>query len=90
MIIIATNNNHKLDEYKNILGNSLHIKSTRDFGVGIEPEENGHTLVENAYIKAKATYDGLLHKGIIKENDYVVADIQQDFYIRLIKKRKTK
>ena len=74
MIIIATNNNHKLDEYKSILGNSLNIKSIQDFDLEIEPEENGHTLVENAFIKAKVTYDELLRKKLIDENDYVVAD----------------
>ena len=74
MIIIATNNNHKLDEYKKILGNSINIKCMSDFEVQIEPEENGHSLVENAFIKAKTIYDELLNKKLIDKNDMVVAD----------------
>ena len=74
MIVIATNNEHKLNEYKEILDNNVDIKCINDFNIKIEPCESGHTLVENAFIKAKYTYDELLKRNFIKRNDYVVAD----------------
>ena len=74
MLIIATNNNHKLDEYKKILGNNISIKCIKDFNIDIDPKEDGNSLIENAFIKAKCTYDELLSKGLIDKNDFVVAD----------------
>ncbi len=53
-LAIATNNQHKLQEIKSILGNSFEeILSLSDLGVEIEIEETGSTLEENALIKAK-------------------------------------
>ena len=74
MIIIATNNTHKLDEYKNIIGNHIPIKCIKDYNINIYPDETGHTLVENAFLKAKITYDELINKNLINKNDIVVAD----------------
>ena len=74
MIIIATNNNHKLNEYEKILGDKISIKCTKDYNVNIDPNEDGHSLLENAFIKAKVTYDELLKKEFINKNDYVIAD----------------
>lgn len=74
MIVIATNNKHKLQEYQEILNLKVDIKCINDFNIKIEPCENGHTLVENAFIKAKYTYYELLNRNLIKKNDCVVAD----------------
>ena len=74
MIIIATNNNHKLKEFKSILGDGFSIKCTKDYDVNIDPKEDGNSLLENAFIKAKTTYDELLNKKLIDKNDYVIAD----------------
>lgn len=60
-IILASNNAHKLSELKNLLKEvrDLEVTGTGDFGIRIEVEEDGATLEENAFKKAKAVYDVL-------------------------------
>ena len=56
MLVLATQNKDKVKEFnKLILDNNLEItvKSLMDFGVTVDVEENGTTLKENAYLKAK-------------------------------------
>lgn len=51
----ATNNNGKLKELRRILERAGHeVKSLRDLGVNLDPEETGTTFAENARIKAQA------------------------------------
>lgn len=63
MIIgLSTNNPHKSVEIMQILSakgiTGLSISTAKELlGESFEPEENGSTLRENAYIKAKALYD---------------------------------
>ncbi len=55
LILIATNNNHKLKEYSEILSPlGYEVVSPRQLGISSDPEENGQTYRENSYIKAKA------------------------------------
>ena len=59
-LFIASNNTHKIEEIKDILKlNDVDIEVTcpKDFDDHDEPEENGKTFAENAYIKAKYYYD---------------------------------
>ena len=59
-LLIATNNSHKLDEFRaifNDLNFNVDIVSPKDFGNTVEPLEDGLTFEENAYIKAKYYYD---------------------------------
>lgn len=57
-VIIASNNNHKIQEIKGIIGEFFdEILSLRDAGIKVEVEENGKTFEENAFIKAKAIFD---------------------------------
>ena len=50
----ATNNANKLKEIKRILEKMGHtVKSSKELGIFIEPEETGSTFEENAIIKAK-------------------------------------
>ncbi|MBU8902249.1 MAG: RdgB/HAM1 family non-canonical purine NTP pyrophosphatase [Victivallales bacterium] len=52
-IIAATHNQHKLEEYRELLdGQDLEIVSLNDYPEYAEPEENGKTFEENANIKA--------------------------------------
>ena len=54
-ILLATHNENKLREYQEILGPlGYEVYSDKDFGISYDPEENGTTYAENAYIKAKA------------------------------------
>lgn len=57
-LIVATNNPGKLREFRRILEPlGIQVLSQKEAGVQVDPEENGATFAENAYIKAKAVYD---------------------------------
>ncbi len=69
-IVLASNNKHKIQEFKSILKN-YDILTLEDIGFFQEIEENGDSFYENAFIKAKAVHDFLVSKGM----DYdVIAD----------------
>lgn len=54
-LAIATNNQHKLQEIRAILGDSFEeLLSLKDLGIDVDIEETGTTLEENALIKARA------------------------------------
>ena len=54
-ICAATNNKHKLEELRRILGAQGHtVKAAAELGVFLDPEETGTTFEENARIKAQA------------------------------------
>ena len=55
--IFATNNQHKLQEIRQILGNSIEVLSLNDIGCHEEIPETGQTLEENALQKARYIYD---------------------------------
>lgn len=57
-IILATNNENKLREVREILSpTGIAVISQFEAGAYIEVEENGKTFAENAYLKAKAVFD---------------------------------
>lgn len=56
-IVFATNNQHKLDEIRAILGPSFEVVSLADIGCHEDIPETGQTLEENALIKAQYVYD---------------------------------
>ena len=56
-IVFATNNQHKLDEIRQILGNDFHILSLADIGCHEEITEDHDTLQENALQKAQYIVD---------------------------------
>lgn len=56
-IVFATNNQHKLDEVRHILGEQFEVLSLADIGCHEDIPENGHSLMENAAMKAKYVYD---------------------------------
>ena len=71
-LILATQNNDKIYEMKKLIEeNNLNyqIYSLKDLDILDEVEENGKTLEENAYKKAKGYYDILLKKGY---TDFIV------------------
>lgn len=54
-LLIASNNKHKIDEIKQILGNKFEqILSLSEAGIVCDPEENGKTFLDNALIKVRA------------------------------------
>ena len=59
-LVMATNNANKLREAREILSPlGIEVLSQREAGADCDPEENGATFAENAYIKAKAVYDAV-------------------------------
>jgi len=56
-IVFATNNAHKLDEVRNILGEGFEVVSLSDIGCTEDIPETGTTLKENAQQKAEYIYE---------------------------------
>ena len=56
-IVFATNNQHKLDEIKSILGDKFEVVSLKEIGCHEDIPETGKTLEENALQKAQYVYD---------------------------------
>ena len=56
-IVFATNNQHKLQEIRDILGSEFEIVSLKDIGCDVDIPETGNTLEENAMQKAQYLYD---------------------------------
>ncbi len=52
-IVFATNNLHKLQEIREIIGNRFQILSLKDIGCHEDIPETGNTFKENALIKAQ-------------------------------------
>lgn len=66
-IVLASNNNHKLKEFKEILPN-YHILSLKDINYLTDIEETGQTFEENALIKAQTIHQYLKEQNL----DYIV------------------
>lgn len=66
-IVLASNNKHKLKEFKEIL-NEYNIISLNEINYFEEIEETGKTFKENALIKAETIHNYLKEKGL----DYTV------------------
>ena len=56
-IVFATNNQHKLSEVRQILGDSIEVLSLNDIGCHEDIPETGTTLEANALQKAQYIYD---------------------------------
>jgi XTP/dITP diphosphohydrolase len=56
-IVFATNNQHKLSEVRQILGDSIEVLSLNDIGCHEDIPETGRTLEANAQQKAQYVYD---------------------------------
>lgn len=56
-IVFATNNKHKLEEIRAILGNSIKVLSLKDINCNVDIPETGTTLEANALQKAQYIFD---------------------------------
>ncbi len=56
-IVFATNNQHKLSEIRQILGDSIEVLSLADINCHVDIPETGTTLEANALQKAQYIYD---------------------------------
>ncbi|MCB2359441.1 XTP/dITP diphosphatase [Clostridium estertheticum] len=67
-IIIASNNDHKIGEIKEILSEfDFEILSLKEANINIDVDETGSTFIDNAYIKASEIYK-------IADGNMVLAD----------------
>jgi len=74
MIVIATNNAHKVHELGLILP-EYKLCTPKDLGLTFYYEETGNTFAENAFGKAQALYNQLQEKAPIDQGSYtVIAD----------------
>ncbi len=67
-VVVATGNKGKIREIKEILGDSVEVLSAKEAGCVSDPEENGSTFLENAFIKADALFQELIQKAEYAEN----------------------
>ena len=73
-IIIASNNNGKIKEFKEILQPlGYNVLSQSEAGVNIVVEETGTTFEQNAEIKASAIYE-LKHTAVLADDTGLVVD----------------
>ena len=56
-IVFATNNQHKLSEIRQILGDKVEVLSLKDINCDVDIPETGTTLEANALQKAQYIYD---------------------------------
>lgn len=56
-LVFATNNKHKLQEVRDILGNGVEVLSLNDIGCNDDIPETADTLQGNALIKARHIYN---------------------------------
>lgn len=69
-IVVATKNNHKVKELKEMLNiPEVELYTMKDMNLDLDIEENGKTFEENAMIKAKELYTTLNNEELI-----VIAD----------------
>lgn len=71
-VVVASGNAHKIQEIQAIF-KGVKVISMKDAGFKGEPEENGKTFKENAYIKAKAVYDQL-KKPVLADDSGLCVD----------------
>ena len=67
-IVFATNNQHKLDEIRQILGPAFEVLSLNDIGCYEEIPEDYETLQENALQKAKYIAEHYLENAVLVNN----------------------
>ncbi|GFP77522.1 XTP/dITP diphosphatase [Clostridium fungisolvens] len=64
-IIVASNNDHKIKEIKQILSDvNVEVKSLKDCDIDIDVVEDGKTFLENSYKKASEIYEYVKEKGM--------------------------
>ena len=76
-IVIASNNEHKIKEIKEILKEfPFEVIGMQEAGVDLEVEETGETFMENAFLKAKAIYDSFSNEDylIISDDSGIAVD----------------
>ena len=73
-LVFASNNQHKLEEVRQILPISVEVISLREIGFVQEIDETGTTLEENSALKAQEVWSWLVDNSLLESIDGVFAD----------------
>lgn len=73
-LVFASNNQHKLEEVRQILPTSVEVISLREIGFVQEIDETGTTLEENSALKAQEVWSWLIDNSLLESIDGVFAD----------------
>ena len=74
-LVFASNNDHKLSEIRDILGDSYRVLGLKDIGCTDEIAEDGATLHENAAIKARYVRDRFGYDCMADDTGPLVDDL---------------
>ncbi|KYH29292.1 MULTISPECIES: XTP/dITP diphosphatase [Clostridium] len=75
-LIVASNNEHKIKEIKQILREfPLEVLSLKEARINIDVEENGTTFMENAHIKASEIYKVVENSMVLADDSGLAVDI---------------
>lgn len=72
-IWIATSNAHKIEEFAEMLGDEVTIKSFKDLKEPVDVVEKGTSFQENARIKARALYN-IVHEPVFADDSGLEVD----------------
>ena len=73
-LVFASNNQHKLEEVRQILPISVEVISLREIGFLQEIDETGTTLEENSALKAQEVWKWMIDNSLLESIDGVFAD----------------
>lgn len=77
-LIVASNNNHKVKEIKEILKEfNFEILSLKEAGINIDVDENGTTFEENAHIKANEIFKIVKDAMVLADDSGLMVDALQ-------------
>lgn len=77
-IVIASNNKHKIDEFKKIFAPfNIEVLSLKDVGINCNPEEDGKTFKDNSLIKALSVAK-LTDKVVLADDSGLIVDALPD------------
>ena len=73
-LVFASNNQHKLEEVRQILPSNIVVISLNEIGFSQDIDETGVTLEENSALKAREVWEWLVNRSLLSEVDGVFAD----------------
>jgi len=78
-VLFATTNPAKIKKYSERLKeNGIEVLTLNDIDININIEENGKNALENAYIKAKTSYDATNIISIGMDNNLFIEELPED------------
>ena len=69
-LVFASNNQHKLEEVRQILPTNIMVISLKEIGFLQDIDETGMTLEENSALKARTVWEWLISRGLSEDSSY--------------------